>query len=137
MKSRKTVFSWSCDARLWFYFFFNYRNSRPEVFCKKVFLKTLQNSQENTCVSLFFNKVAGRPASLLKKILWHRRLPVNFAKFSRTLYFKRTPLVAASSIRRRLYVLIISRSRFTVNPHSIVARMLRNSLLETDVITEV
>ena len=26
---------------------------------KKVFLKISQNSQENTCASLFFNKVAG------------------------------------------------------------------------------
>ena len=26
------------------------RSSRPEVFCKKVFLEILQNSQENTCV---------------------------------------------------------------------------------------
>ena len=25
------------------------RSSRPEVFCKKVFLKISQNSQENTC----------------------------------------------------------------------------------------
>ena len=34
---------------------------------------------------LFFNKVAGlRPATLLKKRLWHRCFPVNFAKFLRT-----------------------------------------------------
>ena len=32
-----------------------------------------------------FNKVAGfRPATLLKKRLWHRRFPVDFAKFLRT-----------------------------------------------------
>ena len=31
---------------------------------------------------LFFNKVAGlRPATLLKKRLWHSCFPVNFAKF--------------------------------------------------------
>ena len=29
-----------------------------------------------------------------------------------------------------LYVIIMSRTRFRVNPHSIVARMSRNSLLE-------
>ena len=35
--------------------------------------------------SLFFNKVAGlRPATLLKKRLWHRCFPVNFAKLLRT-----------------------------------------------------
>ena len=35
--------------------------------------------------SLFFNKVAGlRPATLLKKRLWHRCFPVDFVKFIRT-----------------------------------------------------
>ena len=54
-----------------------------------------QNSQENTCGKAFFDKVAGlRPATLLKKTLWHqacnfkkrlwrRCFPVNFAKFVR------------------------------------------------------
>ena len=38
--------------------------------------------------SLFFNKVAGlRPATLLKKRLWHRCFPVNFVKLLRTLFF--------------------------------------------------
>ena len=38
-----------------------------------------------------FNKVAGlRPATLLRKRLWHICFPANFAKFLRT------PLVAAS-----------------------------------------
>ena len=48
--------------------------------------------------NLFFNKVAGlRPASLLKKRLWHRWwFPVNFVKFLETPFFYRTPLVAAS-----------------------------------------
>ena len=35
----------------------------------------------------FFNKVAGRPAILLKRRLWHRCVPVNFAKFLRTTFF--------------------------------------------------
>ena len=35
---------------------------------EKMFLETLQNSQENTCARVsFFNKVAGRPATLLKR----------------------------------------------------------------------
>ena len=35
-----------------------------------------------------FNKVADlRPATLLKKRLWHRRFPVDFAKFLRTPFF--------------------------------------------------
>ena len=36
-----------------------------------------------------------------------------------------------------LYVLVISRTRFWVNPHSIVAWMSRNTLLETGVVSEV
>ena len=56
-----------------------FRSSPPEVFCKKGFLKKIsQNSQENTCV---------RPATLLKKTLWHRCFPVNFVKILRTLFF--------------------------------------------------
>ena len=40
---------------------------------------------KHVCKSLFLNKFAGRkPATLLKKRLWHRCFPVNFAKFLRT-----------------------------------------------------
>ena len=50
---------------------------------RKMFLKNLQNSQENTlCQCLFFKEVAGfRPVTLLKKRLWRRCFPVNFANF--------------------------------------------------------
>ena len=50
---------------------------------KKVFSEISQHS--HLCQGLFFNKVEGlRPAALLKKKLWHRCFPVNFAKFLRT-----------------------------------------------------
>ena len=63
------------------------RSSRTEVSVKKVFSEILLNSLENTCVSLFLNKFAGlRPATLLKKRLWHRCFPVNFAKLLITLF---------------------------------------------------
>ena len=39
---------------------------------------------KHLCQRLLFNKVARRPATLLKKSLWHRCFPVNFAKFLRT-----------------------------------------------------
>ena len=46
----------------------------------------------------FFNKVAGlRPTTLLKKRLLHSCFPSNVAKFLRTSFFYRTPLVAASA----------------------------------------
>ena len=50
------------------------------------------------CQSLFFNKAASLiPATLLKKRLWHRYVPVNFAKFLRALFFYKTPPMAASN----------------------------------------
>ena len=73
--------------------------SRRGVFCKKnVLRKFAKFTGKYLCQRLFFNKVVGlRPATLLKKILWHRCFPVNFAKFLRALFFYRTPPVAASS----------------------------------------
>ena len=47
---------------------------------------------KDLCQSLFFNKATGlRPATLLKKKLWRRCFPVNFAKFLRTLFLQNTP----------------------------------------------
>ena len=69
---------------------------------KKVFLKILQNSQENTYVEVsLLNKVAGlMPATLLKKRFMPRIFPVNFEKICRTsfIYIYRTPPVATSEI---------------------------------------
>ena len=46
---------------------------------------------KHLCQSLFFNKVAGLgSATLLKKRLWHRCFPGNFAKFLRTLFLQNT-----------------------------------------------
>ena len=47
------------------------RSIRPEVFCKKGFLRNFAKfTGKHLCQSLFFNKVAGlRPATLLKKRL--------------------------------------------------------------------
>ena len=46
-----------------------------------MFLKISQNSRENTLVRASFFL---RPATLLKKRLWHRCFPRNFARFLRT-----------------------------------------------------
>ena len=49
---------------------------------RKVFSEISQNSQENTCARVsFFNKVAGLGLEL----------PVNFAKFLRTLFYRTPP----------------------------------------------
>ena len=65
------------------------RSSRPEVFCKKGVLRNIAKfTGRHLCQSLFFNKDAGlRPATLLKKSLWHRCFPVNFAIFLRIPFF--------------------------------------------------
>ena len=60
----------------------NYRNSRPDVFSKKGFLKISQNSEENTCARVsFFNNVS-----------------FEFCEISRNTFIYRTPPVAASEI---------------------------------------
>ena len=55
---------------------------------KKVFIKFFTKfTGKHLCQSLFFNKVAGlRPetCNFIKKIIWHRNFPENFAKFLTT-----------------------------------------------------
>ena len=54
-----------------------YRSSFPEVFCKKGILRNFAKvTEKHLC----------RSAILLKKWLWHRYFPVNFAKFLRTTF---------------------------------------------------
>ena len=65
-----------------------YRNSRPEVFCKKGVLRNFAKfTGKHLCHSLYFNEVAGLPATFLKKWLWHRCFPVSFEKFLITPFF--------------------------------------------------
>ena len=61
-------------------------SSCPEVFCKEGGLRNFAKfTGKHLCQSLSFNKVAGlRPATFLKRRLWHRCFPVNFAKSLRT-----------------------------------------------------
>ena len=64
------------------------------MFCKKVVLRNFAKFTEKyLCQSLFGNKIGSlRPATLLKKRLWHLCFSVSFAKFLRTTFL----LVAAS-----------------------------------------
>ena len=75
-----------------------FRSSRQRCSINTVFLKISQNSQENTCarVSFLIKLQASQPATLLKKRLWHRCFPVNFAKFLRTTFFIEHLWVTAS-----------------------------------------
>ena len=56
------------------------------MFCRKGVLRNFAKfTRKHLCQSLFLNKVVClRPATLLKKRLWHRCFPVNFTKFLRT-----------------------------------------------------
>ena len=56
------------------------KSSRPKVFCKKCVLKNFTKFKGKNLAVL-------RPSTLLKKRLWHRCFPVNFAKILRTLSF--------------------------------------------------
>ena len=74
-----------------------FRNSRPEVFCKKGVLRNFSKfAGKHLCQSLSFNKVAVlRPATLLKKGLSYRYFPVIW-EISKNTFSYRKPLVAAS-----------------------------------------
>ena len=76
----------------WLHFFvyrpehcYLYRNRHQRCSLSKCVLRNLVKfTKKYLCKSLFFNKVAGlRPATLLKKRLWHRCFLVNFEKFLR------------------------------------------------------
>ena len=70
------------------------RSNRPEVFCKKYVLRNFAKfTGKYLCQSLFFGL---KPATLSKKRLWLRCIPVNFVKFLRTTFFYRAPPVTAS-----------------------------------------
>ena len=68
------------------------RSSHRRCSVRKGILKNFAKfTGKHLCQSLFFNKVTGlRPATLLKKRLWHRCFPVNFAKFLRTPFLQNT-----------------------------------------------
>ena len=68
------------------------RSSHQRCSVRKCVLRNFTKfTEKNLCQSLFFKKVVGlRPATLLKKRLWCRCFPVNFAKFPRTSFSQNT-----------------------------------------------
>ena len=78
------------------------RSSHRWSSIKKVLLKIMENSLENSSARVSFLKnFAGlKPATLFKKRLWHSCFPASFAKFLRT-DFK-----LIISIRLKIYLLI-------------------------------
>ena len=73
--------------------FINYRSSRTELFYKKYVLQNFAKlTGKHLYQSLLFNKVAGfKPATSLKRRLWHRCFPVNLTKLLRAPFERTTP----------------------------------------------
>ena len=67
-----------------------FRSSQRRYSVKKEVLTYFAKfTGKHLCQSLFLNKAAGlRPATLLRKRLWPRFFPVNFAKFIRTTFLQ-------------------------------------------------
>ena len=62
-----------------------------EVFYKNGVLKKFVKFTENTCARVsFLIKLLALPQTLLKRRLWHRFFPVDFAKFLRTPFLQNT-----------------------------------------------
>ena len=73
------------------------RNSRPDVFCKKVFLEISQNSQKNTCARVsFLIKLQAQPCNVIKKETLAQVFSCEFCQISKNTFSYRTPLAAAS-----------------------------------------
>ena len=83
-----------------------------KMFFKKGVLKNfVKLTGKHLCCSLFFNKAAGlRTTTLLRKRLWHRCFPVNFAKFLRTPFLQNTSghLLLKNGVNIRHYTRAIS-----------------------------
>ena len=88
--------------------FFSCRSNHQMCSIKKVFLKILQNSQENACARvLFFIKLHASTCNFIKKeALLHRYFLVNFTKFLRTPFFTEHLRTTASAVGTLLNPLI-------------------------------
>ena len=71
---------------------YSLKKQSPEMFFKKGVLKKFTKlAEKHLCCGFFLSKVAGlRLAVLLKKRLWHRCFPVNFAKFFKIAFLQNT-----------------------------------------------
>ena len=67
--------------------------------------------------SLFLNKVAGlRSATLLKKRIWHRCFPENFAQFVRTPFLQNTSgRLVLNTVTNELDLVNLQQSKFKIN----------------------
>ena len=82
------------------------RSSRPKVFCEKGVLRNFAKfTGKHLCQSLFFNKVAGlRPATLIKKRLWHCGFLRILRNFWEKLFLKNTSSGCFWEIKNSFFV---------------------------------
>ena len=87
-----------------FDYYGNGGSSRPEVFCKKGVLRNFAKfTGKHLCQSLLFNKVVGQACNFIKKDTLAQVFSCEFCEISKSTFFHRTPLAAASvmgSVRR-------------------------------------
>ena len=77
------------------------------VLSEKVLLENSQNSQENTCARVsFFNKAAGRAATLLKKETLAQVFSCDFCEISKNIFFTEHIRVTASYLSSRFLMSI-------------------------------
>ena len=102
-----------------FHFSYYSRSSHRKCSIRKCVLRNfIKFRGKHLCQSLFFNKVAGlRSATLLKKRLWHRCFPVNFAKFLKTPFSHNTSgrlllLLHCSGKKNAVDYLVLSTCKF-------------------------
>ena len=78
----------------------DYRNIRPEVFCKNGVLRNFAKSTgKHLCQSLFFNKVAVEASNFIKKETVAQVFSLEFCKIFQKTFSYRTPPVAASKTK--------------------------------------
>ena len=75
------------------------------MFCKKVFLEILQNSQENTCARVsFLIKLQADACNFIEKETLAQLFSCEFYEISKNTFFHRAPLVATSVSFKKRYI---------------------------------
>ena len=93
-----------------------YRSSRPEVFCKKGFLRNFSNSQENTCVRVsFLLKLQAEACNFAKKETLAQVFSREFCEISKNTFSYKTPPVAASEYTRKNFLILTVSNKFMQN----------------------
>ena len=80
------------------YYIIHFGNSRPEVFCKNMFLEISQNSQENTSARVSYLQASA--CNFIKKGTLAQVFSCEFCKISKNTFFHRTASVAASACEK-------------------------------------